>query len=144
MVRCSIVSNCITTIFAKFSLSFSHVFSITSARWIGVCAYMCPSSTINHLIKQFHDAMTPTNSFSLPFCFLSIPGIISYVKLTDLSPNCSTRHRTNAVWPTRAVTLRGTSKSKYGCSDIFESTRLLSAVVCAISENIPSKNENRM
>lgn len=53
-------------------------------------------------------------------------GII-YERLTDLSPSCSTRHRKNAVWPMRAVTFRGTSKSKYGCSDIFCSMRLLSA-----------------
>lgn len=38
--------------------------------------------------------------------------------LTDLSPSCSTWHRINAVWPTRAVTFLGTSKSKYGCNDI--------------------------
>lgn len=67
-------------------------------------------------------------------------GII-YERLTDLSPSCSTRHRKNAVWPMRAVTFRGTSKSKYGCSDIFCSMRLLSAAAWAISENEERENE---
>lgn len=39
-------------------------------------------------------------------------------KLTDLSPSCSTLHGRNVVWPTLAVTFRGTSKLKNGCKDI--------------------------
>lgn len=39
--------------------------------------------------------------------------------LTHLSPICSTRQLMNAVWPTRVVMLRGTSKSKYGCGENF-------------------------
>lgn len=37
------------------------------------------------------------------------------VKLTNLSPSCSTRQLRKAVWPTRVVMLRATEKSKYGC-----------------------------
>lgn len=67
---------------------------------------------------------------------------IIYEWLTDLSPNCFVVHRKNVVCPTRAVILRGTSKSKYGCSDIFDSLRILLADVRVISEKINIETKN--
>lgn len=52
-------------------------------------------------------------------------------KLTDLSPSCSTLHCKNVVWPTLAVTFRGTSKLKYGCNDI-----LCSGWMCSLADTL--------
>lgn len=110
-----------------FLVIFTYVYSPLDLHVVCACVSQFDYQSFG---KQFHN--DDSKWFDKFFFFPSL-GII-YEKLTDLSPNCSTWHRRNAVWPTRAVILRGTSKSKYGCSDIFESTRLLSALVCVISE----------
>lgn len=56
---------------------------------------------------------------------------IFWRRITVLSPSCFTRQFKYAVCPTCAVTLRTTSKSKYGWNDMLWSKRLLCSAACA-------------
>lgn len=85
------------------------VIRITNVKLIGSFSYKEKIFVVFHFYDLF-----PLHERKQTISILKVS-----VKLTDLSPSCSTRHCRNVVWPTRAVTFRDTSKLKYGCKDIL-------------------------